>query len=249
MALSGLDIYKHLPKTNCKECGFPTCLAFAMQLAAKKVDLKKCPHITEASKAALESASRPPIKLITLGADEEKLEVGNETVMFRHEETFYHPTGIGFLVEDTEDPKVVDEKLSQINKLKFERVGQEIKVNLVALKCASGNKDTFLNLAKKVVSSSKLALVFIGDNPDTLKEALVATRERRPLIYAATKDNSEKMFALAKELSLPLVIKADSLEGLDELAQKAVAQGIKDLVLDSGSGSLSAWINNLTQIR
>ena len=36
MALSGLEIFKKLPKTNCKDCGFPTCLAFAMQLAAGK---------------------------------------------------------------------------------------------------------------------------------------------------------------------------------------------------------------------
>ncbi|MFH1245521.1 MAG: (Fe-S)-binding protein, partial [Candidatus Omnitrophota bacterium] len=93
MALSGLDIYKLLPKTNCKECGFPTCLAFAMQIAAKKVELGKCPYVSETAKQALESASRPPIKLVVIGAGEGKLEIGNETVMFRHEQTFYHPPG------------------------------------------------------------------------------------------------------------------------------------------------------------
>ena len=35
MALTGIQIYKLLPQTNCKECGFPTCLAFALKLAAK----------------------------------------------------------------------------------------------------------------------------------------------------------------------------------------------------------------------
>ena len=62
MALTGLEIYKHLPKTNCKDCGFPTCLAFAMKMAAKQVPLEKCPHVTAAGKAALESAARPPIQ-------------------------------------------------------------------------------------------------------------------------------------------------------------------------------------------
>ena len=27
MALTGMQIFKLLPKTNCKECGVPTCLA------------------------------------------------------------------------------------------------------------------------------------------------------------------------------------------------------------------------------
>ena len=99
MALTGLDIYKLLPKTNCKDCGFATCLAFAMALAQKKVSLDKCPHLTAEAKGALESASQPPIKLVTIGAGEKKLEMGNETVMYRHEQKFYHPAGIGILVE------------------------------------------------------------------------------------------------------------------------------------------------------
>ena len=101
MALTGIQILKMLPKKNCGECSIPTCLAFAMQIAAKKVELGKCPHVSEEAKQALDSASRPPIRLVTIGSGEQKLEVGNETVMFRHEETFYHPTGIGFLIEDT----------------------------------------------------------------------------------------------------------------------------------------------------
>ncbi|MCX5715272.1 MAG: acetyl-CoA decarbonylase/synthase complex subunit gamma, partial [Candidatus Omnitrophica bacterium] len=93
MALSGLEIYKLLPKTNCKDCGFPTCLAFAMQLASKKTSLDKCVHVNEAGRQALESASQPPIQLVTIGTGDNKLELGNETVLFRHEETFYHPAG------------------------------------------------------------------------------------------------------------------------------------------------------------
>ena len=104
MALSGLDIYKLLAKTNCKKCGFPTCLAFAMQLAAKKASLDQCPSVSEEAKKALESASQPPIKLITVGAGDNKLEVGNETVIFRHDQTFYHPCGVGLLLSDSPRP-------------------------------------------------------------------------------------------------------------------------------------------------
>jgi len=157
MALSGLEIYKQLPKTNCRECGFPTCLAFAMQLAAKKVSLSKCPYITDVARVNLESASQPPIKLVTVGTGDRKLEIGNETVIFRHEETFHHPTGIGFLIEDTLPLDEVKKKVANMNKLHFERVGQEIGVNLIAVKEKSGDANNFVNTVKEVSRQTDLA--------------------------------------------------------------------------------------------
>lgn len=249
MGLSGLDIYKHLPKTNCKECGFPTCLAFAMQLAAKKVDLSKCPYITEEAKQALEASSRPPVRLVTIGRGDKKLEVGNETVMFRHEETFYHPCGIGFLIEDSLSLKEIEEKISKINQLKFVRVGQEISVDLIALKCESGKKEVFTEAVKKVLSNSELNLVLISEEPDLMKEAVSLAKERRPLIYSATKDNFEAMAKIAKEYSLPLAVSADNLDELSELVKKINSLGVEDLILDSGKKTLSEKISELTQIR
>ncbi len=249
MALSGLDIYKLLPKTNCKECGFPTCLAFAMQIAAKKAELSKCPHVSEEAKQALESASRPPIKLITIGAGENKLEVGNETVMFRHQETFYHPTGIGFLIEDTLSAEAINERISKINKLKFERVGQEISVDLAAVKCNSGKPESFSEVVGKVLSQSQLNLILMSEDPQAIKAAASLAKERRPLIYAATKDNFEPMAKLAKEYSLPLVVKGNGLDELSQLVQKLNSQGVEDLVLDSGTSSLLQKLNESTQMR
>lgn len=249
MALSGLDIYKLLPKTNCKECGFPTCLAFAMQIAAKKVSLSKCPHVSGEAKTALESASRPPIRLVSIGTGEQKLDIGNETVMFRHEETFYHSTGIGFLIEDTLEASELEAKIAGINKLHFERVGQQIGVNLIALKCASKSAETFTEVVKKVISRSQLNLVLLSEDPQVIKAAASVAKERRPLIYAATKDNLESMAKLAKEYSLPLAVKGDSLDELADLSRKAVSQGVEDLILDSGIKDLPQKINELTQIR
>jgi len=249
MALSGLEIYKLLPKTNCKECGFPTCLAFAMQIAAKKVELSKCPHVSDEAKATLESASRPPIKLVTVGAGDEKLEIGNETVMFRHEQTFYHPTGIGFLIEDTEETSKIDEKLTQIDKLQFERVGQDIKVDLIALKCSSGKKETYLEVLKKVMNSSKLNLVLVCEDTEIIKEAASLAKDKKPLLYAATKDNADGMIAVTKENGLSLAVRADNLDELAEISQKITSSGVEDLILDSGSKDLSSKIGELTQIR
>ncbi len=249
MALSGLDIYKQLPKTNCKECGFPTCLAFAMQMAAKKVGLDKCPHTSDEAKQALESAAQPPIRLVTVGTGDNKLEVGNETVMFRHEETFYHPPGMGFFVEDTLDPGELEQRIDRINRLQFERVGQLIKVNLIAIKSTSGKAETFVEAVKKVLPKTDLSLILMSEDPGAMKKALEVSKDKRPLVYAATKANFEAMAKLAKEYSVPLAIKAPDLEGLSELAQKVKAQGVDDLILDLTTKPLPEKLRDLTQIR
>ena len=167
MALSGLEIYKHLPKTSCKDCGFPTCLAFAMQLAAKKVSLDKCPHVSEEAKSALEGASQPPIRLVAIGSGEDKLELGNETVMFRHEERFYHPTGIGVLIEDTLEESALKARIDKVSKLKFERVGSEIKVDLIAIKNSSGDAGKFTKAINEVIGKTDLNIILMSEyKPD-----------------------------------------------------------------------------------
>ncbi|MGE5578157.1 MAG: (Fe-S)-binding protein, partial [Syntrophothermus sp.] len=132
MALTGLEIYKLLPKKNCGKCGPPTCLAFAMQLAANKGSLDQCPDVTEEAKAALGAASAPPIRMVTIGEGERKLVVGDETVLFRHDKTFFHETGIAIQVPDTASADEIRSKVEEINKLEFERVGMMLRPNLVA---------------------------------------------------------------------------------------------------------------------
>ena len=249
MALSGLEIYKQLPKTNCRECGFPTCLAFAMQLAAKKVSLDKCPYITEEARVNLESASQPPIKLVTVGTGDRKLEIGNETVMFRHEETFHHPTGIGFLIEDTLPLDEVKKEVANINKLHFERVGQEIGVDLIAVKEKSGDANTFVNTVKEVSRQTDLALVLLSSNPDTLTAALEFCKDKRPLIGVAESNNSEKMAEIARQNSLPLIVRARDLDTLSKISEKVKSSGINEIVLELEAETLNAKISSLTQIR
>ncbi|PIU42053.1 MAG: acetyl-CoA decarbonylase/synthase complex subunit gamma [Candidatus Omnitrophica bacterium CG07_land_8_20_14_0_80_42_15] len=249
MALSGLEIYKHLPKTNCKDCGFPTCLAFAMQLAAKKVSLDKCPHVSEEAKKVLEGASQPPIRLVTIGTGENKLELGNETVMFRHEERFYHPAGIGVLVEDTLDDNALKSRIDKINKLKFERVGREIKIDLIAVKNSSKSAAQFAKVIKAIVEKTKLNLILMSENVGNLKECIKVAKEKKPLLYCATKSNYQEMAQLAKEHSLPLAVHAENLEELADLTQKIVSLGVQDLVLDTGPKSPRKKICDLTYTR
>jgi acetyl-CoA decarbonylase/synthase complex subunit gamma len=248
MGLSGLEIYKLLPKTNCKACGFPTCLAFAMQLAAKKISLDKCPYVSEEAKKALESASQPPIKLVTIGTGEKKLEAGNETVMFRHEQTFYHPTGIGILIEDSLSNQEIKEKIKKINALSFERVGQKIAVDLVAVK-QTHSKEKFIETVKEVSALADLGLVLISQDKEALSGALKIVAQKKPLLCAAQNNNLSDLANLAKTFQVPLVVEGKNLEELSELSKTATQTGCSDIVLDSGVKPLNEKLWDLTQIR
>ena len=248
MALSGLDIYKLLPKTNCRKCGFATCLAFAMQLAKKVVSIDKCPYLSEQAKQLLEASSQPPVKLVTIGSGENRLEVGNETVMFRHEEKFHHPCGIGFIIEDNLSEKEIKEKIGRINELKFERVGQKLEVNLVAVRQNAG-KEKFIQTLKLIAQTSDFGLVLMSDDLSALKAALEQFKEKKPLIFHATKENLTGFVALAKEYAVPLVISAPDLETVSNLTKQANEAGVSDLIIDTGKKPIKDKIWEFTQIR
>jgi len=248
MALSGLDIYKLLPKTNCRKCGFPTCLAFAMQLAKKAIAIDKCPFLSEEAKSTLEASSLPPIRLVSIGEGEEKLEVGNETVMFRHEEKFHHPCGLGFIIEDSASDVRIKEALVKINSLKFERVGQALNVNLVALRQSAGGK-RFCEALKIISDNTPLGLVLMAKDTAALKEALSICASRKPLLYCARPDNLDEMAALALEFKCPLVVFSQDIEGASRLTAKLDSLGVKELVLDTGAKPVKDKLWDFTQAR
>jgi len=248
MALSGLDIYKLLPKTNCRECGFATCLAFAMQLAKKAVSIDKCPCVSEEAKKILEASSLPPIRLVTIGVDENKLEVGNETVLFRHEEKFYHPTGVGFIIDDNLTDRQIKQKLSEIQRLKFERVGQALEVNIVALRQRS-EKKRFIEALKLILANTKLALVLMSKDTQTQTEALELSHDRRPLVYPLDGNNLSNYAELAVKYKTPLVVSAENLDELSRLTKELNSKGLYDLILDPKSKSLTRQIWDLISIR
>lgn len=248
MSLSGLDIYKLLPKTNCRECGFVTCLAFAMQLAKKTVSIDKCPYLSQEAKNALEESGQPPIKLVSIGTGETKLNIGNETVLFRHEEKFHNPCGIGFIIEDNLNEDEIQSRLSYINKLKFERVGQELNVNLIAI-MQNKTKESFLKAVKLVLNNTNLCIALIARDAQTLEEALKISKDRKPLIYNLNTDEYLNSAKLAKGYSLPLVAQAESLEDLSNLSKEINNQGVSELILDTGIKPIKDKIWDLTQIR
>ena len=249
MPLTGIAIFKLLPKTNCKECGEPTCLAFAMKLAAGKAELVLCPHISEEGKTQLEEASAPPIRPVTIGVGDRALKVGGETVMFRHEKRFENPPGLAILISDTMDESEVDSRLERFSQLEYDRVGLTLRPELVALKNDSGQADKFEALVDKVTKKSDAGIILMSSDPDCLAAGLKVCKDRKPLLYAATKENLDRLADLAKANSCPVAIKASNLDELAELSDKLDQAGVKDIVLDSGSRTLRQAFEDQIVIR
>jgi acetyl-CoA decarbonylase/synthase complex subunit gamma len=249
MALTGLEIFKLLPKTNCKKCGMPTCLAFAMQLAQKRAKLEDCPYVSEEAKQQLAAAAAPPIQLVQFGSGDNQVQTGQETVMFRHEEKFYNPTVLAVTVSDKLTGQELKERIEAINKLQFERVGMHIASNAIAVMNDSGSADAFANTASTVKDTSKMAIILISDSPDAVAAAVTKTVDSSPLIGRATPDTAQAMAKVAKENNCPLAACADSVEALADLTEKIKAEGVEDIVLSLDGLGLRDQLYNLSKIR
>jgi acetyl-CoA decarbonylase/synthase complex subunit gamma len=248
--MSGLQIYKLLPKTNCKDCGFPTCLAFAMKLAAKQVELGDCPHVSDEATEALSAASAPPIRLIKVGTADREFQVGNETVMFRHEKTFFNKPGLALRVKDTEDAEAIAGKVEMVNDYCVERVGIDMTFSAIAIENASGDAGTFAGTVEAVRARTDLPFVLMSDSVDSLQAALEVEGGHQPVLNSATIDNWEAMAAVAKEAKASLVVRSSNgLEELADLTKKISDAGVADLVLDPGSRDLGTSLSQVTQLR
>jgi acetyl-CoA decarbonylase/synthase, CODH/ACS complex subunit gamma len=247
MGLTGIQIFKLLPKTNCGDCGSPTCLAFAMALAAGKAELEKCPYVSDEAKEQLSEASAPPIRPVTIGTGDYAVKIGGETVLFRHEKTFFNKPGLAILITDTMADAEVDRRFGKLAELQFERVGLNLRPELVAIK-DTGNKEKFLNLVKKA-AGAPYGIILMSSDAGTMKAALELVKDKKPLIYAATRENADAFGALAKEYACALAVKGDNLDDVGTLSEKLAGMGLKDLVLDGGSRSVKGAFQEQIFIR
>jgi acetyl-CoA decarbonylase/synthase complex subunit gamma len=256
MALSGIQIYKLLPQTNCKECGFPTCLAFAMKLAAKQVELSACPYVTESSKAQLMESAAPPIRLITLKSDGHDVKAGNEVVLFRHEKTFYNPTGLFVMVSDAGGPEQVKSLVTPAEAYAASYVGIDLKLDGFAVIGETGDAAQFAAAVTAVRQVTKKPLILVSSDPAVLSAGLKVIPGEHPLIYTASAANWETLADLAKQNQAALAVTSENLEELADLTEKIKAKGVEDLVLDPVPGGsfrstkgLGASLVYSTQIR
>jgi acetyl-CoA decarbonylase/synthase complex subunit gamma len=248
MALSGIQIYKLLPQTNCKDCGFPTCLAFAMKLAAKQAELAACPHVSEESKAQLEESAAPPVRLVTLSADGREAKAGNETVMFRHEKTFYNPPGLFIRLYDDMSVGALKAKAQEIADYGVDYVGMTLTVDGFAVQ-ATGAGVVFAEAVQAILEVAHRPLILIAEAPEVMAKGLEAADDMKPLIYGATPDNWQAFADLAKAHKAPIAIRANALSKLAELTEKIKEFGVPDIVLDHGVRDMASSLALQTQLR
>jgi acetyl-CoA decarbonylase/synthase complex subunit gamma len=248
MALSGIQIYKLLPQTNCKDCGFPTCLAFAMKLAAKQAELDKCPHVSDEAREKLAESAAPPVRLVTISADGREVKSGNEIVLFRHEKTFFNPAGLFIRLRDDEPLDKIKARAKEAADYSVEYVGMTLTLDGFAIE-ATGDGNAFAAAVKGVLETVKLPLILIAADAAVMAKGLEAAEGTRPLIYGATAENWETFADLAKKHDAPMAIRADSLSSLAELTEKIKAAGIEEIVLDPGVRDLKSSLALNTLIR
>ena len=255
--ISPIDVYMLLPKTNCKECGEENCMAFATKVVNREVAIEKCPPLLtkeyEKNYRKLWEMLKPPVREITVGMGDRAIKIGGKLVMYRHEFTYFNPTAIAI---DVTDEMSSDEMLSRIKKTEnfmYEYIGQNLRLNMIAVRSTSNDPDKFKTAVKKVVENTSLPLIFCSFNTEVLENGLMVAPKSRPLLYAATKDNWKDMAELALMYDCPLAVFApNDLDLLRSLAKTLLDYGVEDIVLDPGTfpnEGIADTINNFTMFR
>jgi len=255
--ISPIDVYKLLPKTNCKECGEENCMAFAAKLVNREVTLEDCPPLlkkeNEEAYKKLWEMLKPPVKEVTIGTGDHAIKIGGKLVMYRHEFTYFNPTAIAIDVTDKMPEEELLDRVKRTEDFQYEYIGQDLRLDMIAVRSTSKDSKLFGSTVEKVLRNTSLPLVLCAFNPEIMEDGLVAAQKSRPLIYAATENNWKDMAELSSMYDCPLTVFApNNLKLLRSLTKTLIDYGIKDLVLDPGTfpnEGLSDMINNFTMVR
>ncbi len=250
MALTGVDIFKLLPKTNCKKCGFPTCLAFAMKLAQRQASIDLCPDISEEAKQKLSDAAAPPIRPITFGSGDRAVKMGEETVLFRHDKRFVNPCVLALQIKDTLSEADIHHKIEEALNSEIERVGQRLRIDALALTNDSNDVGKFETAAKIISSKARdFPVIICTENPSIAEPVVKLLSNKKPILYGANSENSEAMANLAKTHKVTLGVTANGLDELSGLTEKIKSLGVEDIVIDSGARKAKEILRDNTLIR
>ncbi|MBS7652220.1 MAG: acetyl-CoA decarbonylase/synthase complex subunit gamma [Candidatus Bathyarchaeia archaeon] len=255
--LSPIDVYKLLPGTNCRECGETNCMAFAARLVNREVPLEKCPPLMDPRNKPLYDKLwdllRPPIRAVEVGVGEGKVTLGGEYVVYRHELTYFHPTTIAIDLNDEMTEEEMEARIKAVKEFEYEYIGMKLKLDMLAIRSTSNDPSRFEAAVRKTWEASKMPLILCSLDPTVMEQGLAAVPDKRPLIYAATKDNWREMAELAIMYGCPLVASSPfDLKGLKSLTKTLLEYGVKDIVLDPGtlgSEGLGETLNNFTALR
>ncbi len=246
---TAIEYFKLLPKTNCKDCGQPTCLAFAMLLANQKAELDDCPHISQEAKDALAESSAPPVRTVEIGSGERLLPMGGETVLFRHERRFVNPVAYALTLDDDWAPELREETLAKAESLAFDRVGMIFRLDALCLRCKSGDPDTFSAVAKELAERWDGPIILQSSEASLLITAGEAIASHKPLLHGVDAAGVEELAAFSKKGGCPMSVSSSDLRTLAELVEKARAAGAEDLVLDPVADGMKGILESNTALR
>jgi acetyl-CoA decarbonylase/synthase, CODH/ACS complex subunit gamma len=253
MALTGVEIFKLLPKTNCKKCGFPTCLAFAMKLAQRQAALDACPDVSEEAKQKLSDASAPPVRPVVFGAGERAVKMGEETVLFRHDKRFVNPCAFALEMKDTLSESEILVRIEEILNSEIDRVGQKLRVDAIALTNESNDAGRFASVAKVIAEKApQVPVILCSTDPVAAEGAVKLFTGKKPILYGVNAGNAEAMAGIAKTYKAALGLTASAAGGPDELCgltEKVKALGVEDMLIDSGARKAKEILEHNTLIR
>ncbi|HMK43817.1 MAG TPA: acetyl-CoA decarbonylase/synthase complex subunit gamma [Dissulfurispiraceae bacterium] len=250
MALSGVQIFKLLPKTNCKKCGHPTCLAFAMKLAQRQASVDACPDMSVEARQTLGAAAEPPVRSVTFGVGQYVCTMGEETVLFRHEKKFVRQTVLAVRIADSQSDEVLRSTIAAVRDSEIERIGQKLRIDALYIDNASGDCERYQQVVRMVIETAPhVPLMLAVADPVVADAALKLTGEARPLLCGITADNIEMMAPLALAYKVPVCVRADGLESLSGLTEKMKCLGVADIVMDSGVRTAAEILRDNTLVR
>jgi acetyl-CoA decarbonylase/synthase complex subunit gamma len=250
MALTGVEIFKLLPKTNCKKCGHPTCLAFAMKLAQRQASLDACPDVSEEAKKVLGEASAPPVRPITLGVGDKAVKMGEETVLFRHEKKFVNACAFAVEIKDTMSDGDINKIAQEVVNSEIDRVGQKLRVDAICISNASNDAGKLVAAVKTVAAKAPaVPLIISTGNPAAAEAAVKVVADKRPMLFGADESNADAMANVAKANKAILGVSAKGLEALSALTDKIKGLGVEDMVIDGGARSAKEILRDNTLVR
>ena len=255
--ISPIDIYKLLPKTNCKECGYENCMAFATKIVNREANIDQCKPLQkkehEKNYKQLKELLKPAVKEVTVGVGDKARKIGGKLVMYRHEFTYFNPTAVAIDVTDEMPENELTSRIKDTEGFSYEYIGNNLKLDMIAVRSTSGDAEKFKACVKKVSETTTLPLILCALNPTVLEAGVMAVPKARPLLYAATMQNWKDMAELALMYNCPLVAAApNDMNNLMTLAKTLKEYGVEELVLDPGTfynEGLADTLNNFTMLR
>lgn len=247
MALTGIEIFKLLPKTNCKKCGFPTCLAFAMKVAQGQAKIEQCPEASAEVIEKLKEASTPAIRGIVFGTENQSIKIGEEQCLFRHEKKFFNPPVLALKIKDTDEK--LEEKLNDVLNSQIERVGEILRIDAIFLENESNEPLKFKEAVEKIITGAQIPMILGTFNPDSADLVLSSFPKIKPILYGTSEENIDKMLNIAKKYDVPLTVTAKGLDKVISLNEKIMSSGFDKLLIDTQPESAIELLTNNTIIR